>query len=53
MLNKKMWNIFKKTGNIEAYLYCKEYKDYIKSKEEDVNVSEIQLLQSVQTNTLY
>ncbi|MCK9267291.1 MAG: YqzL family protein [Alkaliphilus sp.] len=24
MLNKIMWNIFKKTGNIYAYMYLKE-----------------------------
>lgn len=47
-----MWNIFKKTGNIEAYLYCKAYKDYIQSKEEDTVIPEVQLLESIQTNSL-
>lgn len=28
MLNKTMWDIFKKTGNINAYLYLKEYEKY-------------------------
>ncbi|MBU5675683.1 YqzL family protein [Alkaliphilus sp. MSJ-5] len=25
MLNETMWNIFKETGNIYAYLYTKDY----------------------------
>lgn len=28
MLNQTMWDIFKKTGNINAYLYLKEYDKY-------------------------
>lgn len=30
MLNKIMWNIFKETGNIYAYLYVKECGEYLK-----------------------
>ena len=28
MLNKIMWNIFKETGNINAYLYVRECNEY-------------------------
>lgn len=27
MLNKTMWNIFKNTGNINAYLYINDYNE--------------------------
>lgn len=27
MLNNSIWNIFKKTGNIEAILYLNRFKD--------------------------
>lgn len=40
MLNKAMWNIFKETGNLYAYLYVKEYNKYYYSKNEDNTISD-------------
>lgn len=34
MLNEIMWNIFKKTGNINAYLYMKDYEENCSKKNE-------------------
>lgn len=47
-----MWSIFKKTGNIQAYLYCKEYSNYTEiTEEQKVNV-DIQLFQTNKTNSI-
>jgi len=35
MLNKTMWNIFKETGNIYAYLYVKDYNKQYCDKNEN------------------
>lgn len=32
MLDKIMWNIFEETGNIYAYLYVKEYNEYLEKR---------------------
>lgn len=32
MLNETMWNIFKETGNIYAYLYTKDYDKHCSNK---------------------
>ena len=38
MLNKDMWNIFKETGNIYAYLYVNEYnKNYCQENKDHSN----------------
>lgn len=38
MLNKTMWNIFKETGNIYAYLYVKECNEYCYNKNGENNI---------------
>lgn len=44
MLNKTMWNIFKQTGNVYAYLYVKQYdKDYYDEEERHENCPKIPL----------
>ena len=53
MLNQDIWNIFKKTGNIEAYLYYKEYDRVVGSREKNYDDAlEMQLLQESKTNSL-
>lgn len=52
MLNETMWNIFKETGNIEAYLYVSEYnkkydqkqKNNTISKKEPLEIKEITII---------
>lgn len=52
MLNKEMWKVFKKTGNIEAYLYYKQYHNMVKSKEGNGTPSNMVLSDAVKINSL-
>ena len=52
MLNKEMWKVFKKTGSIEAYLYCKEYDDMERFKNNNEVASNTLLLDAVKINSL-
>lgn len=39
MLNKTMWNIFKGTGNVYAYLYVKEYDENYNIESKDNKIA--------------
>lgn len=52
MLNNKMWNIFKKTGSIEAYLYCKKYSDGLMPRENHSIKSQLQAIETTKINSL-
>lgn len=36
MLMNKMWRIFENTGNINAYMYCKDCNYALESKEKEL-----------------
>ncbi len=38
MLMNKMWKIFETTGNINAYLYCKDYNYILKDKDKKLTI---------------
>lgn len=52
MLNNNMWNIFKKTGNIEAYLYYRQYKKMLEFKENQLLGSQIQMIETTKTSSV-
>lgn len=48
-----MWDIFKNTGNIEAYLYHKKYNDSQKiNKDYKIGSTEVDLLEEVKINSI-
>ena len=52
MLYNKMWSIFKKTGNIEAYLYCVQSNRKIQSNENKSMTAQIQMMETTKINSL-
>lgn len=52
MLNNKMWSIFKKTGNIEAYLYYKLCNDKLKPSKDHLTTQQLQMIETTKINSL-
>ncbi len=52
MLNNEMWNIFKKIGNIEAYLYYKQYNKISKYKDDSLMVAHKTMIEKTKANFL-
>ncbi|MCC5910350.1 MAG: YqzL family protein [Clostridiaceae bacterium] len=47
-----MWDIFKNTGDIQAYLYCKQYDEIKENKEDHEILLALETTESSKVNSI-